>query len=539
MRPILMKIIALCLVLCLTLSGCAFLDLGGYFENLMAIMGGVTDFADMQYRRPDLDAMESTLEQACAAAATETYFPKLEEQILAFYEHYYAFSTAYALATIYYCQDLTDSGWEEEYNFCLTNASAVDAALDRLYRELAKSPLRSALEGDDYFGAGFFDYYEGETIYDETFLSLLEQEALLQAEYYDISGEASAVEYYSEEYFSVYGTQMARVLVDLIALRQQMAAYLGYGSYPEFAYDYYHTRDYTPAQATSYLADIRAELAPMYKQLMESGFWNRSWSGTTTEQTFGYVETMAGAMGGLVGDAFDMMKEGNLYDIAPGLNKFNASFEIYIADYYQPYIFMNPTLSVSDKLTFAHEFGHFCNDYASSGSAAGVDVAEVFSQGMEYLSLFYAEDSSELKTLKMADCLSIYVEQAALASFEQQMYGLTGDDLTEDGLRQLYASVCAAYGMDGPYWDSRSFVVITHFYTSPLYVISYVVSNDAALQLYQLEAAQSGMGLACLEESLATTEAYFLAFLDEAGLESPFVPGRISRVKDTLQSFFP
>lgn len=537
MRPILKKIIALCLVICLTLSGCAGIDLKGYFENLIAMFGGVTAFIDMEYQRPDMEAFQVALEEACAAAAEETDLRELEAVIFGFYDHYGAFSTAYSLSTIHYCQDLTDSYWEEEYNFCLENAAQVDAALDRFYRVLAESPLREELESDDYFGEGFFDYYEGETLYDETFLNLLGQEAQLQGQYYELSGEASAVEYYSEEYFSVYGTQMAQVLVELIALRQQLAAYAGYGSYPEFAYDYYHMRDYTPAQATSYLADIRAELTPMYKQLLQSDVLSRQWSASTTEQTFGYVEEMAGAMGGQISDAFALMKEGNLYDIAYSPNKFNTSFEVYIYNYQQPYIFLCPTGTVSDKLTFAHEFGHFCNDYMSFGSAAGVDVAEIFSQGMEYLSLFYTEESEELLTLRMAMCLSTYVEQAALASFEQQMYGLTGSDLTAENIQALYASVCAAYGIDSASWDSRSFVVVTHFYTSPLYVISYVVSNDAALQLYQLEAKQEGAGLACLEGSLATMQPYFLAFLKEAGLESPFTAGRIAQVKETLQPF--
>jgi hypothetical protein len=38
-----------------------------------------------------------------------------------------------------------------------------------------------------------------------------------------------------------------------------------------------------------------------------------------------------------------------------------------------------------------------------------------------------------------------------------------------------------------------------------------------------------------LKESLGTLEPYFLAFLEEAGLESPFADGRIQRVRDTLQ----
>ena len=94
------------------------------------------------------------------------------------------------------------------------------------------------------------------------------------------------------------------------------------------------------------------------------------------------------------------------------------------------------------------------------------------------------------------------------------------------------------YGIDVPGYDRREFVTINHFYTNPLYVISYVVSNDAAMQIYQLEQETSGAGLALMEESLYTQQYYFQDFLREAGLESPFAPGRIRAVKDTFQTLF-
>jgi oligoendopeptidase F len=239
-------------------------------------------------------------------------------------------------------------------------------------------------------------------------------------------------------------------------------------------------------------------------------------------------------MGGQVEEAFKVMQKGNLYDIAPSQNKYNVSFEIYLPSYYVPFVFVNPAGSQFDKLTFAHEFGHFCCDYVSFGSVAGVDVAEIFSQGMEYLSLCYADGGEELRKLKLADCLCLYVEQAALASFEQQLYNLENEALTAENAENLYTEVCKAYGISGENWDSRSFATIGHYFTSPMYLISYVVSNDAALQLYQLELQQKGKGLACLESNLGTTHGQFLAFLDSAGLKSPFDTGRLTEVKELL-----
>ncbi len=525
--------VAACLTLCMLLTGCA-----GYLHRIQSTLDGknMTPFDQMVYTRPDMTHFRQVLEQSCAAAEKETSMEKLEKVILDFYDVYDKFYTNLALSMIYYNKDLRDTYWEAENAFCTENSTEVDAGLDRFYRVLAKSPLRDELETDAYFGPGYFESYEGESIYDEAFTALLEEETALQNEYYQICGEASAAAYYSEEYFSVYGTRMADVFLELVKLRREMAAYAGYDSYPAFAYDFYHVRDYTPEQAAAYLADIRAELVPLYRQVNRQTMWDGELGVSSEKATFAYVREMAQGMGGEILEAFQAMSDAALYDITYSPDKYDASFEIYLRDYRTPYIFMCPTGSEYDKLTFAHEFGHFCSDYASGGSAAGVDVAEIFSQGMEYLSLCYASDDGNLEMLKMTDCLCVYVEQAAYASFEHQVYSLPEEELTAEGIQSLYESIGTAYGFDSWGWDSRDYVSITHFFTSPLYIISYVVSNDAALQLYQMEKREAGTGLTCLQQSLATTQPYFLAFLREARLESPFEPGRITQVKQTLQS---
>ena len=529
------KLIALCLALCLLLTGCAPLDFGGYIDNLLPALTGVTDFSQMKYTRPDMAAMEKDVQDLCAQAATEANLDALMEEIFAFYDLYDGFSTAYNLAMIHYYQDLSSSYWQEEYDFCMDHASDADAALDMLYRALAKSPLRDKLEGDDYFGADYFDYYEGESLYDEALLAMLDEEAQVLSRYYAVSAEAAGLDPYSDAYLSRFAPQLTDILLDLVRVRQGIAIYCGYISYPEFAYDFYYYRDYSLSQSISYLADIRAQLVPLYKNLLESDFWDNSVAAVSQEETFSYLSTMATSMGGLVEDAFRTMKKGHLYDISYGENKYNVSFEVYLPSYYVPFVFVNPMGNAFDQLTFAHEFGHFCCDYVSYGSVAGVDVAEIFSQGMEYLSLCYADGGDELTKLKLADCLCLYVEQAALASFEQQLYDLYDTTLTAQHIESLYAEICNAYGISGENWDSRSYVTIGHYFTNPMYLISYVVSNDAALQLYQLELEQRGKGLACLESNLGTTYGQFLAFLDSAGLQSPFDYRRLTQVKELLQ----
>ncbi len=525
------KWLALVLALAVFCTGCKRLP-------IMQIMGEIgaqlaTPFSEMHYTRPDMDEMSQSLRTCCDAAGTATNKKDLIDKVWDFYELYTSFYTQYNLATIYYFQDMTNTSWEAEYNYCAQNASTAEAMLEEMFYTLAACPLKDALEADPAFGEGFFDAYMGQGIWDGTFLKMIEKETELKAEYYDLCTQAQSVPYYSEEYFTQYGTKMAEVFVELIALRQNIAEYVGYPDYPSFAYDFYHQRDYTAQQAKVFLEEIGRELSPIYKGL---GIWDDMKTEEmmcTQDETFSYVKNCAQTMGGTMGAAFKMMQVAGLYDITYSEKKYNGSFEVYLTEYAAPFVFISPSATQMDKLTFMHEFGHFCNDYATNGSYVGVDVAEFFSQGLEYLSLCYGGEN--LTELKMADSLLIYVEQAAYALFEHQVYALAGEELTVENVHALYEEIGTAFGLDAWQWDSRDYVTISHFFTEPMYVVSYVVSNDAAMQLYQLEQAQKGAGLALYEKELITAQTYFLAFLHEAGLESPFVPGRVQAVKTTFE----
>ncbi len=528
MKKIGFQLVALILAAML-LTGCA---------QVKYILGISSDeetaYSDMVYTRPDLVEMRQIMDDALLAAAGDN-FNNILDSIYTFNSFYDDYYTNYSLADIRYSGDLTDIYWEEEYQFCVENSAAVDAALEELYYALAKSPCREELEGEYYFGPGFFDSYEGDNNWDARFTALLEQESELEKQYYELSLAAQEFEFGTKEYYDACGSEMIRLLIELIGLRQQIAAYWGYEDYVEFAYDFYHYRDYTVAESDVYLREIQQELVELYVQICDSDRWQAGRTACTEQETFDYVRGVAKAMGGTVWDAFRLMERAGLYDIRYGENKYNSSFEVYLTSYWEPFIFMNPTGLVYDKLTFAHEFGHFCNDYASYGSYTGTDVAEVFSQGMEYLSLCYAEQAGDLEWLKLADCLCIFVEQAAFAAFEQQMYALRGEELTEENLRRLYDRVAREYGFGADEFCDWEFVSINHYYTDPVYIISYVVSNDAALQLYQMEMEEKGSGFECMEENLGTEARYFLEFIESAELVSPFEQGRAAAVRKTLE----
>jgi oligoendopeptidase F len=137
--------------------------------------------------------------------------------------------------------------------------------------------------------------------------------------------------------------------------------------------------------------------------------------------------------------------------------------------------------------------------------------------------------------MKMLDSLCIYVEQAAYADFEHRVYTMPTAEVTAENIRKVFEEVATDYGFDAWGLDSRDYVTITHFYTNPLYTISYVVSNDAAFQLYQMEQEKSGSGLKLYKNNLNCGNVSFLQFIEEAGLTSPFTPGRAASIRETLE----
>jgi oligoendopeptidase F len=518
-----------------------FLIIASYSENpsdILQLGGGVGNalapapapLSQMEYGRPDMAEHDAVLEESCRIAREEKDIDKVLESVLDYYDVYDRFYTDLALADIYYSCDLTDIYWQKEYEYCIEQVATAEAGLEALYSALAESPLREELEAD-YFGEGYFDIYEGESTYNEALMALMEQEAQLESQYQQLlTGDIYAPEFLDENW-----EPMAQLLVELVQVRQQIAEETGYDSFPECAYEFYHARDYSAPEAEEYLVEVSENLTELYRLVCSSSVWDLGYSYCPESDTYRYVQQAAKEMGGEIARGFRMLDEESLCHIDYSPNKATGAYEVYLWSYTSPFIFLSPYLDQTDKLTFSHEFGHFLNDYVCGGSYAGTDIAEVHSQAFEYLCLVYGEDTQELEKYKLADSLCTYVEQAAYAMFEQRLYALEEEELTPEGLQELYEEVSMTFGFDSRNWDSREFVLINHFFTDPMYVISYVVSNDVAFQIYQMEKESRGAGLEVYEACLESQDSYLLWFAENYGLESPFAPGRLEQVRATLE----
>ena len=154
---------------------------------------GIIHFRDMDYVRPDMDAIEKVCDEAIALAQTSGDAEEVLDAVWRYYDAYDDYTTNYDLAYIRHHADMTDEFWTAEHDFCAENYSRIDMLLEELYTALAESPLCGELE-EQYFGEGFLQSYLGEPFYDEALLDLYarEQELGMQLHLSTTAGEVDS-----------------------------------------------------------------------------------------------------------------------------------------------------------------------------------------------------------------------------------------------------------------------------------------------------------------------------------------------------------
>ncbi len=522
-------------------------------------------FADMEYVRPDTHALEAAVDAAEAALSSGAALDEVTVLLDECYDEYYRFSTMYTLAEIRYLRDLTDEYYGAEYSWCGENRSLEQQLMERLYTVCAASALAEELERE-YFWEGFTaDYGEGSAqMYTERAVALMQRESELLNAYYDLAAQpqivldGETVDYVSyladadgeeyaralNEYYRQYNARFAEVYIDLIVTRRALAEEMGYESYEAMQYAAYE-RSYTPAEAAAFVAGVREKLVPLYEELMPLDPGESIvYSYMSERRLLKTVGAAAESIGGDVREAFDFMLAHGLYSLEQSDTKAAMSFTAYLDSFDAPFLFVSPYCDTEDILTLAHEFGHFLDSYYNYNAYESLDLSEFFSQSMEHLvmerlaDVLDGEELEMLRRIKLAGTLDAYVMQSSFAEFESRVYALRDEELTAEAINAISLDTAKEFGYyDGVSEDyyAMSWADITHFFESPFYVISYAVSGDAAQQIYALECAQSGAGLAKYLEMLPRGEETLLGALAASGLDSPFAPGRLDAAERQLR----
>ena len=198
----------------------------------------------------------------------------------------------------------------------------------------------------------------------------------------------------------------------------------------------------------------------------------------------------------------------------------------------QPLCFFGP--GYSDTLTAIHEVGHYYGCRYTDLNEIPLDLAEVHSQGNEWLFIAYLEGQmsenlyNAIVNYKMFNDLAVVVIGLVVDAFEYKVYTAPNPGaLTAQDLDKMMEEVCEAFG--GIEYFSENLTDIQSYWRmvvieQPVYYVSYAVSALAAMDLYSLAQQDFDEAIECyvnLSEDL-DPEKGFLENLSNAGLQSPF-----------------
>ncbi|MDO4571918.1 MAG: hypothetical protein Q4C13_01010 [Clostridia bacterium] len=530
-------------------------------------------FQDIEYAAPDMDALSGAIESLAAALEDGGEDEAaLLERYIAVLDLYNAADSANQLAYLLYAMDVTDARYREEY-------ARIDAALIELdvrMTEVSTALLERSEETEalvrERLGDGFVDaVYAGESLSGEEVSELLVADNELQMEYDELLATFSFMHngrtwtldeiladdtldyeaYYAlyQRYCEALNREAGGLFVELLALRAEIAGKLGYGSYAAYRYDVYG-RDYSVTEAQGFHEAVKRYIVPVFIDAYTRNYdvYELYYASFDLPRFFRSFRA-ANADNAYVIEAFDFMQRNGLYDFDPSEKKMESSFTTYLSAYKTPFIFTQWENDASSAATVIHEFGHFMNYYynpaAGWSSGDSLDLAEVDSQGFEFLMSphfdeLYGEAYGGLARAELyLEALYAIVTGSMEDEFQQRVYADPG--MTREEMNALYGSLAVEYGMDEIYgFSGLEWVLIPHSFQSPMYYISYAVSMMAALEISErLEAGADEAWTAYLGILMREPYAAFRETLAGNGLSDPLALASVRRIAAVIDRNVP
>ncbi len=342
---------------------------------------------------------------------------------------------------------------------------------------------------------------------------------------------------------STMNQDMIPLYSEMVRNNNRIAQIYGYANYYEYAYDLVYQRDYDAEAVASMRQYLATYLAPLCDDLVNR--FNKNYSilqyqdqSTISRLLFSdytilgedylnnYLDTLDKEAREQMNEIFTEERSYFTGAVESYTGAFTTSFNDAAFCYFGP--------GYANLNTVVHELGHYYAAQYSDLSDIPMDLAEVHSQGNEWLLMSYLRQELDsttyvpLEAYKLYETLATILVSTMVDEFEEKVYTHpNAGNLTAEEYEQLMVDVAEKYGgLDyiGSYLtDMQSYWRIVCM-ESPVYYISYAVSAVAALNIHTMacddvEDAKDTYKMLCEE---ADNEKGFLWNLEQAGLTSPF-----------------
>ncbi len=432
--------------------------------------------------------------------------------------------------------------------------------------ELTGAILESPFEKDarGHWGEGFIERYEiNSKLNSPEIEALSAREDELVSEYQKASAEEFTVEHNGEELtiddldlstdegMALYdeisakrNAALGQYYLDLIDVRVEIAQKLGYDSYADYAYDLLG-RDFTKEEAAAFSDAVEEWLSfvgivGMVYSYSQPDSVAETLAGVPLEDGFSYLEKAlkAEAFPASMSEALDYMRRNHLCDIGGGSSRMSAGYSTTLAQYAAPFIFIN-TDYYTDPGTLFHEFGHYHNFYCEEemiwNDGISLDLAEVHSQGLELLMFstyeeMYGTDAEWIEYNQVVNIIYSILSGCTEDAFQQAVF--ENPDMTLEEMNSLHAELTERFM---GYTDPYGWVDIHHHFETPFYYISYATSALSALELWvdSLENREKAVEIySSLTQYCANAD--YRETLQTVGLSDPFEGDCVERIAKAL-----
>lgn len=349
--------------------------------------------------------------------------------------------------------------------------------------------------------------------------------------------------------------KLSKLYGQLVNLRVQMAANVGYNSYIPYAYEMMGRTDYGPDEVRDFRQNVKRYIVPLSRQLavQHAAALNkkqlRPWDGydPTTSLPLGIapVKTQIDKSRrvfnrlspSLAARIEQMWREG-LIDLENRPNKRSGAYCTDFSDEGKVAIFCNSTGDADDVETLTHEMGHAFQVQESQRIEAvdlhwgTLDLCEVFSTAMEFLvqpyinEFFDEENAQKFIRGRLAQSVGMFCWVCAVDEFQHFVFenprpsaGQRDDKWLE--LIDTYLPPADYTGYEK--YRKLSWYGQSHIFVSPFYYIDYALAEACALQLADIAEKDKDRALGTYFKMarLGGTKS-FVAALEHGGLRSPF-----------------
>lgn len=329
---------------------------------------------------------------------------------------------------------------------------------------------------------------------------------------------------------------------EIVANNQAMAIEYNYSNYYSFASEVAFSRKHTQVEIASFRSNVAKYIVPIlstvysqYKDLYEGLSEYQKSIYAATSINYGLVDSYMGSFDWTMSTVMRSMSTvENAALFADNENALPGAFTTYVDMYEQPIVYFGK--DYQDVYTYVHEQGHYVAAKCYEGMVQCYDLAELHSQGNEWLFISYldgkidAEVYELIKLNRMIIGLLNVVRATLVDHFEETVYKsekpIAAKDYnkTMQTIYQQYPGVKETMDLIIGYDVFEYVQKVALLY--PGYYLNYATSEIAAMNLHTTamlegyEVAQDAyvslMSMDALELNLSEAVAL-------VGLDSPFV----------------